>query len=445
MPAHPSDSAAPAAGPSPAGGKKLSLSGRLYRGQLSFDFIRHRRRWYALSAVFLLLAVGGVAVRGLNRSVDFTGGNVFQVVVPAGQNPTSGTITTAVEKLGVAGAEQPVVTLLNGRVHQVRVQTGQTSGAGLEKIQQVVADQVHSTVGKVSVQSIGSSWGSEITRKALISLIVFLGLVMVYLALAFEPKMGIAAILSLLHDLVITVGIYALVGFEISPATVIGVLTILGYSLYDTVVVFDKVRENTRGIAGGSRVTYSEAANLALNQTLVRSLNTTVIALLPILSILLIGEAVLGPGVLEDLALALAIGIAVGAYSSLFIATPVLAQLHEREPAMRALASRVASARAGSAPGSAPGGVPVAARTVLAGGGLAAGPTGVVAPPVAGPPGAPGPAGSGVTGGGRSPGPVARGGRAPVPRPPGGPRPPRRPAAGGDNRPGRSGRDGGAA
>lgn len=343
MPAHPTDTVTPAGSASGVG--RASLSSRLYRGQLSFDFIRHRRRWYVVSGVLLLLAVLGFAARGLNLSVDFTGGNVLQVAVPATSTATAGQVGEAVQGLGVAGAEQPVVTLLTGQVRQFRVQTGQTSGDGLTRIQDAIAGTVDQPAAKVSVQAIGSAWGSEITRKALLSLVVFLVLVMVYLAFAFEPKMGIAAILSLLHDLVITVGIYALVGFEVSPATVIGVLTILGYSLYDTVVVFDKVRENTRGITGGNRRTYSEAANLALNQTLVRSLNTTLIALLPIVSILFIGTAVLGPGVLEDLALALAIGMAVGAYSSIFIATPLLAQLHEREPVMRALAQRVAAAR----------------------------------------------------------------------------------------------------
>ena len=165
----------------------------------------------------------------------------------------------------------------------------------------------------------------------------------------FEWKMALAALIALVHDLIITVGLYALVGFEVTPATVIGVLTILGYSLYDTVVVFDKVRENTAGLAGGSRMTYSQAANLAVNQTLVRSINTTVVALLPVAAILVVGVVLLGAGTLKDLALALFIGIAAGAYSSIFIATPLLADFKEREPAMKALTKRVAARRAGTA------------------------------------------------------------------------------------------------
>jgi preprotein translocase subunit SecF len=200
----------------------------------------------------------------------------------------------------------------------------------------------------VSSQLIGPSWGQDISKKALRALIFFLVLVVLFLSMYFEWKMAVAAMLALLHDLAITVGIYALSGFEVTPATVIGFLTILGYSLYDTVVVFDKVKENTQGLAGGSRMTYSDAANLAVNQTIVRSLNTSIVALLPIGAILFAGVVLLGAGPLKDLSLALFVGVAVGTYSSIFIATPILATLKEREPAMQALARRVA-ARGGSA------------------------------------------------------------------------------------------------
>ena len=190
--------------------------------------------------------------------------------------------------------------------------------------------------------SIGPSWGKDITHKAIEALIGFLIVVMLYLGLAFEPKMAQAAIVAVLHDVFITVGVYALVGFDVTPATVIGFLTILGYSLYDTVVVFDKVRENTRSITSTGKYTYSQAANLAVNQTLVRSFNTSLIALLPVASILFVGAGLLGAGTLKDLSLALFIGLATGTYSSIFIATPILATLREREPAMKALAKRVA-------------------------------------------------------------------------------------------------------
>ena len=202
----------------------------------------------------------------------------------------------------------------------------------------------------IDTQIIGPSWGKEITRKAIYGLVGFLIVVMLYLAMAFEPKMSIAAIAAVVHDVFITVGIYALVGFDVTPATIIGFLTILGYSLYDTVVVFDKVRENTRAITSNSTKTYSQAVNHAVNQTLVRSANTSLIALLPVGSILFVGAGLLGAGTLKDLSLALFIGLAVGTYSSIFIAPPVLAQLREKEPAMQALAKRVNARSGGTVP-----------------------------------------------------------------------------------------------
>jgi preprotein translocase subunit SecF len=198
-------------------------------------------------------------------------------------------------------------------------------------------------LNSITVTTVGPSWGSQISGKALEALIAFLIVIVLYLSIAFEWKMAIAAFIALLHDLVIATGVYALAGFQVSPATVIGLLTILGYSLYDTVVVFDKVRENTAGLLGGARTTYSQAANLALNQTLVRSINTSLIALLPVAAILIVATALLGANnELEELALVLFVGMLSGTYSSIFIATPVLCDLKEREPQYQALAKRVA-------------------------------------------------------------------------------------------------------
>jgi preprotein translocase subunit SecF len=199
----------------------------------------------------------------------------------------------------------------------------------------------------MNVQLVGPTWGGQVTSKAVEALIIFLVVIVIYLSIAFEWKMATAAFVALIHDIVITVGVYSLFGFTVSPASVIGLLTILGYSLYDTVVVFDKVRENTAGLLGSGKSTYSQAANLALNQTLIRSINTSVIALLPVAAILFIGSAVLGPGELQDLALVLFVGMLSGTYSSLCIATPVLADLKEREPQYKALAKRVALREAG--------------------------------------------------------------------------------------------------
>jgi preprotein translocase subunit SecF len=247
----------------------------------------------------------------------------------------------AVELAGVTG-ETKVQQLGESTI---RVQTPELDSRQVLNVKGNLVTACKVSENDVSSTVIGPSWGKDISQKALRGLVLFLVLVAIYLAIAFEWKMAAAALVALIHDVVITVGIYALAGFEVTPATVIGLLTILGYSLYDTVVVFDKVRENTAGLQGGSRMTYSQAANLAVNQTLVRSINTSVIALLPVAAILFVGAGVLGAGTLKDLSLALFVGIAAGAYSSIFIATPLLADLKEREPAMKALAKRVQAKR----------------------------------------------------------------------------------------------------
>ena len=232
---------------------------------------------------------------------------------------------------------------------KVRVQTGALDSVQSRAVEDALTSTFGVTAESIDTQLIGPSWGAEVTKKALYGLFAFLLAVMVFLAMVFEAKMAIAAILAVVHDVFITVGIYALVGFDVTPATIIGFLTILGYSLYDTVVVFDKVRENTKSVVANNKVTYSQAANLAVNQTIVRSINTSLIALLPVGSILFVGAGLLGAGTLKDLSLALFIGLAVGTYSSIFIAPPFLAQLREKEPPMQALAKRVA-ARGGAAP-----------------------------------------------------------------------------------------------
>jgi preprotein translocase subunit SecF len=311
------------------------VGGRLYRGEVSLNFVGRRKMWYRISAVILLISIVAVLVRGLDFSVDFKGGATFQFDAPAA---SISQVQTAVSDAGVSGA---IVQHVTGANVNYQVQT-KTLGSNTQ--QQVVTNLEKDVAAtNVNVQFIGPSWGSQITGKAIEALIAFLIVIVIYLSIAFEWKMAVAAFVALLHTIVITVGIYALAGFQVSPATVIGFLTILGYALYDTVVVFDKVRENTAGILGGARHTYSEAANLALNQTLVRSINTSLIALLPVTSILVVSLVALAPGnELSDLALVLLVGILSGAYASICIATPVLAQLKEREPQYQALAKRVA-------------------------------------------------------------------------------------------------------
>jgi preprotein translocase subunit SecF len=231
-----------------------------------------------------------------------------------------------------------------GRDAKWQVQTAKLTFGTQTAVQDALASNLHVAGGSnaVSTTFVGPSWGSQISQKALQALIAFMVVIVIYLSIAFEWKMAIAAFVALAHDIVITIGVYALTGFQVSPATVIGLLTILGYSLYDTVVVFDKVRENTAGLLSTGRTTYSQAANLALNQTLVRSINTSVIALLPVTAILIVAVFVLGTGELQDLALVLFVGMLSGTYSSICIATPVLADLKERESGYKQLARRVA-------------------------------------------------------------------------------------------------------
>ena len=316
--------------------KFSGLGGRLYRGETSVDFIGKRKIWYSISGLLILASALTLFTQGLHLGIEFKGGSSFTVTSP------NASVQTAESALSEAGITSQTIIQKVGN-DKVRIQTDALTSVEQNTVEDTLSSKFNVTIDSIDSQIIGPSWGEEITRKALYGLFGFLIAVMLYLAMAFEAKMAIAAIISVVHDVFITVGIYALVGFEVTPATVIGFLTILGYSLYDTVVVFDKVRENTKGIAASGKSTYSQAANLAVNQTIVRSFNTSLIALLPVGSILFVGAGLLGAGTLKDLSLALFIGLATGTYSSIFIATPILAVLREREPAMQALAKRVGS------------------------------------------------------------------------------------------------------
>jgi preprotein translocase subunit SecF len=316
--------------------KFSGLGGRLYRGETSVDFIGKRKIWYSISGLLILASAVTLFTQGLHLGIEFKGGSSFTVT------SANASVQTAESALTDAGITSQTIIQKVGN-DKIRIQTDALTSVEQNAVEASLSSKFNVTIDSIDSQIIGPSWGEEITRKALYGLFGFLIVVMLYLAMAFESKMALAAIISVVHDVFITVGIYALVGFEVTPATVIGFLTILGYSLYDTVVVFDKVRENTKGIAASGKSTYSQAANLAVNQTLVRSFNTSLIALLPVGSILFVGAGLLGAGTLKDLSLALFIGLATGTYSSIFIATPILAVLREREPAMQALAKRVGS------------------------------------------------------------------------------------------------------
>ena len=320
--------------------KFSGLGARLHSGETSIDYIGKRRRWYAVSGLLVIASIAALSLQGLHLGIEFKGGSSYTIT------KSGGTIAQAESALTSAGITGEKIIQQVGN-DKIRVQTGSLSAEQSNAVEDALASTFGVSVEAIDTQIIGPSWGKEITRKALYGLVGFLVVVILYLAMAFEPKMALSAIVAVVHDVFITVGIYALVGFDVTPATVIGFLTILGYSLYDTVVVFDRVRENTRSITSTSKMTYSQAANLAINQTVIRSINTTIVALLPVGSILFVGAGLLGAGTLKDLSLALFIGLATGAYSSIFIATPLLAAMREREPAMKALAKRI-NARGGS-------------------------------------------------------------------------------------------------
>lgn len=306
---------------------KHGIAHRLYTGQISYDFIGRRRVWYIFSAVLLAISILALLFRGLTLGIEFSGGTDFQVPMQV-TSTTIDDVRSKVDAFEVKDLQAQVFSLGD---NAVRVQTRSLTPDETTQVRTAVAEMAGVPTDQVTYSAIGASWGQQISRQALIALLVFVVLVMVLIAVWFRDwKMSVAAVLALAHDLIVTVGLYALVGFTVTPATLIGVLTILGYSLYDTVVVFDKIKENVQGLAD-SRDTYSERANLAVNQVLVRSINTTIIGVLPVAALLVAGTF-LGAGPLQDLGLALFVGMIFGAYSSIFLATPILATLKEREP-----------------------------------------------------------------------------------------------------------------
>ncbi|MEN9922548.1 MAG: hypothetical protein RIS09_62 [Actinomycetota bacterium] len=308
------------------------IASGLYRGEVSLDIVGRAKLWYALSLVVLGLALFGVFGKGFNLGIEFRGGTEFQISV------TDDSVQKGRQIVQEAGVENPIVTQLG--TGTLRIQTLALSDEETVAVTNALASGFGVDVSEVQLRIVGPSWGADITRTALNALLVFLVLVSVFLALTYEWRMAAGALVALLHDVVITVGLYALIGFEVTPATAIGFLTILGYSLYDTVVVFDKVKENTKNIERQSRFTYTAAANLAVNQSLVRSVNTSIVAILPVAGILFVGAGILGAGTLRDISLALFIGMIVGTYSSLTLATVVLVNLKERTPEMQALRRR---------------------------------------------------------------------------------------------------------
>lgn len=332
--------------PTPAEVRERATIGpfrRLYRGLTNFDFVGRRRTWFAISGAIIIIGMTALGVKGLNLGIDFSGGSTWTVPAP---HATQQQAVNAVSPF----LNQPVVEILGSGARQTLQVQADLNGlsptqrtAISNKVIAALANLAHTGGAAVSSQFIGPTWGSQITSKALQALIAFFIAVVAYISVRFEPKMALAAFIAMLHDLAITIGIYAIFGFQVTPDTVIAILTILGYSLYDTVVVFDRVRDNTKPFAAAGRMTYSTMVNLSMNQTLARSINTSMVAILPVLAVLLVGAELLGATTLQNYGVALTVGLLSGAYSSIFIASPLLAILKEREAKYVAIRKRLIS------------------------------------------------------------------------------------------------------
>jgi len=325
-------------------GAMSRFGNNLYSGKVSFPFVPKRRLWFIIAGALVVLSVLVPFVRPVEFSIEFTGGSQF--TVSGVQNPDQSKATDAVVSV-VPDATTKVTTVGSDGV---RVQTNQMTSAETENVRKALAATYNVDLDEVTASFIGPSWGADVTRQSLWGLAIFLALTFLILALYFRTwKMSAAAIIGLVDVLVITIGIYAAAGFEVSPAAVIGFLTILAYSLYDVTVVFDKIRENTHEDGEHANRTFGESVNLAVNQTLVRSINTTVVAILPVGAILFIGAFWLGAETLSDISLAIFVGIIVAAYSTLFVASPLYSLFRESEPALKAHDAKVRKARAQAA------------------------------------------------------------------------------------------------
>ncbi len=326
-----------------------SLASRLYRGEAGLNVVGKRKMWFTAAAVLVLIALASILIKGFNPGIEFAGGNSFQIPTSVGTMQQAE--DTAGESLSTAGAH--VVTAqqvggAGGSFYELR--TTQLDQSQAETVRLDMAERFGIDANEISANRVSEAWGSQVTNRALLGLVIFIALVTVYLVLRFEWQMAVAAIFSLVMNLVLTAGIYSIVGFEVTPSTIIGFLTILGFALYDVVVVFDKVQENARGITANNNQTYGEAANLAVNQSLMRSVNTSVVALLPVGGILFIGAGLLGAGTLKDLGLVLFVGMAMAFITSITLATPLLVVLKNRDPRIQAHNKRVQARRANPVP-----------------------------------------------------------------------------------------------
>jgi preprotein translocase subunit SecF len=320
-------------------GRQAGVLTRLSTGTGAFNILGHRKVYYAVSGALVIGSLLLIIFRGFQFGIDFAGGTTLQFQPDSGAEISTSQVAQVVTS--ATGVEPDSVQTVGSQI--------QISSATLSPDQVVAAKAAinaeYAPEGGVSNSAVSETWGSEISQRALLAVLVFLVAVAAFLWIRYEKRMAAGAVVSVLHDVIITAGIYSLSGFEVSPATVIGLLTILGFSLYDTVVVYDKMQENTKGLTSLNRRTYPEAANLAVNQTLMRSINTSLIALLPVAGLLVAGVVILGSGTLKDLSLVMLIGMLIGAYSSVFIAVPIAVDLKLRDPAIKAHTARVNAKR----------------------------------------------------------------------------------------------------
>jgi preprotein translocase subunit SecF len=321
---------------------------RLYYGQTKFDFVRRRRIWFAISGIIILAGAVSLATRGLNYSIEFVGGTSWQV---SANGVTVDQAKAALTPYGLGNAT--ITTLGNKGSTDLEVQAkigkvqGAVNAAEQDKVADVLAKLTHTSPSAVSIEAVGPTWGSQITHKAVEALIVFVIMIAAYISIFFEWKMALAAIVAVIHDILVTVGVYSLLYFLVTPDTVVAFLTVLGYSLYDTIVVFDRIRDNTKGLGATGKLSFTDVVNLSMNQTLARSINTSLVAILPILSVLVLGADILGATTLEYFGLALLIGLTSGAYSSIFIASPLVAMMKEREPRYATIRQRLEARNVG--------------------------------------------------------------------------------------------------
>ncbi len=313
---------------------------RLYRGETNVDFPKLWRRWLVVSAVVLIASVISLFVRGLNLGVQFEGGSSWEVSAPGVS------VGEARDALRPVGAGDATIQFIGSDT--LRVRSDITDPEDVADVQQALADLAGATVDDVALESISASWSSQVTEKAVRALVWFFIVVALYITVRLEWKMAIGALVAVAHDIIVSVGIYSIFHFEVTPATVIAFLTIMGYSLYDTIVVYDKVREVSGRVGATGKYTYTEMMNLSLNQVLMRSINTTITSVLPVLAMLIIGSFVLGASTLQEFSIALLIGLLVGGYSSLFVASWVVVKLKEREPSYRELAERLGASGDGA-------------------------------------------------------------------------------------------------